>query len=136
MKATVYALLLSMSVALAALGQTAQAPPAQPAGQTSDDKAKQQAKLEGQVLNHVSGEPVRKANLPLRPEGGGTNLKAVSDNEGKFSIENIDPGRYTLAAERQGFVTQNYGARRPTGPGTTLELKSSQVMKDIAFKLT
>ena len=136
MKATLYALLLLGCPTLAVQGQTAQAPATQPVGQTSDEKAKQQAKLEGKVLNQVTGEPVRKANLSLRPEGGGTNLKAVSDNEGKFTIENIDPGRYTLAAERQGFVNQNYGASRPTGPGTTLQLKASQAMNDIAFKLT
>lgn len=127
-------LLIGSTLVVAA--QTAQTPPAPPLAQTTDEKAKQQAKVQGQVLNQVTGEPVRKANLTLRPEGGGTNLKAVSDNEGKFSIENIDPGRYTLAAERQGFVNQNYGARRPTGPGTTLELKNSQAMKDLAFKLT
>src|SRR5207302_6633510 len=56
--------------------------------------------------------------------------------EGKFSIENIDPGRYTLAAERQGFVNQNYGARRPSGPGTPLDLKAEQTMKGLAFKMT
>ncbi len=127
-------LLAFITFALAA--QTPPPTPAPPLDQTADEKVKQQAKLQGQVINQVTGEPVRKANLSLKPESGGTTLKAASDNEGKFSIENIDPGRYTLGAERQGFVTQNYGARRPSGPGTTLELKTSQVLKDLSFKLT
>lgn len=136
MKAIMCAVLLFLSAALlVAQSNPTQAPPP-PAGQTADEKLKQQAKLEGKVLNQVTGEPVRKANLTLRPEGGGTSLKAVSDNEGKFSIENIDAGRYTLAGERQGFVTQNYGASRPTGPGTPLDLKKAQEMKGLAFKLT
>jgi len=119
-----------------AVAQTPPPAPAPPLEQTADEKAKSQAKLQGQVINQVTGEPVRKANLGLKPESGGATLKAATDNEGKFSIENIDPGRYTLGADRQGFVTQNYGARRPSGPGTTLELKTSQVLKDLSFKLT
>jgi hypothetical protein len=131
--------LLIAAFSAAAQSNPTQTPPPQtaaPLGETSEEKLKQQAKLQGQVLNQVTGEPVRKANLTLKPEGGGTNLKATTDNEGKFTIENIDPGRYTLAGERQGFVTQNYGASRPTGPGTPLDLKKAQVMKDVAFKLT
>jgi hypothetical protein len=136
MKATSYSALVLLCATLMLTAQTPPTPSAAPLGQTSDEKAKQQAKLQGQVLNQVTGEPVRKANVSLKPEGGGTNLKAVTDNEGKFAIENIDPGRYILAGERQGFVTQNYGASRPTGPGTTLELKATQSIKDLAFKLT
>jgi len=134
MKALKYSVLLGLLATLSAPAQTNQTPP--PVGQTSDEKLKEQAKLQGQVVNQVTGEPVRKANITLRPEGGGTNLKAATDNDGKFTIENIDPGRYTLAAERQGFVSGNYGASRPLGPGTPLDLKKSQVMKDISFKMT
>lgn len=119
----------SVLLLLSAAAQTA------PTAQTAEEKAKQQAKLQGQVLNQVTGEPVRKANLALKPEIGGTSLKAITDAEGKFTIENIDPARYTLSAERQGFVNQNYGAKRPTGPGTPLELKPSQVMKDLVLKM-
>src|SRR5437588_4062422 len=136
MKKTVDSALLLIIAATLAAAQPTLPPSAQPINQTAEEKAKQQATLQGQVLNQVTGEPVRKANLTLKPEGGGTNLKAVTDNEGKFSIENIDPGRYTLAAERQGFVNQNYGARRPSGPGTPLDLKAEQTMKGLAFKMT
>src|ERR1700687_2953374 len=114
MRLIVYSVLLSLPALVPA---TAQTPPAQTApAQTAEDKAKQQAKLQGQVLNQVTGEPVRKANLALKPEIGGTSLKAITAAEGRFAIENVDPARYTLAAERQGFVNQNYGAKRPTGP--------------------
>src|SRR5438552_19150128 len=138
MKATLLTALLALTAAALASAQPpcCQAASQTPVAQTAEQKAKKQAALQGQVLNLVTGEPVRKANLTLEPEHGGTNLKAVTDNEGKFSIENIDPGRFTLAAERQGFVTQNYGARRPSGPGTNLELKTSQALKDLSFKLT
>ena len=132
MKATLLSVSLLSFIAFGVVAQT----PAPPLGQAADEKAKLQATLQGQVLNQVTGEPVRKANLSLKPESGGTTLKGVTDNEGKFSIENIDPGRYTLSADRQGFVTQSYGASRPSGPGTPLELKTSQALKGLSFKLT
>jgi len=119
-------------LAFISFGAAAQTPP----GQTAEEKVKLQAQLQGQILNQVTGEPGLKANVSLKPESGGSTLTGATDSEGKFSIENIDPGRYTLSAERQGYVTQNYGARRPSGPGTTLELKTSQVLKDLSFKLT
>src|SRR5258706_3526233 len=126
-------LLLFIAASLA----SAQPPAGQtPLGQTSDEKAKKQATLQGQVLNLVTGEPVRKGNVTLEPEHGGTNLKAITDNEGKFSIENIDPGRFTLAAERQGFVKQNYGARRPSESGTTLEFNVSPTLKGLVLQLS
>src|SRR5207245_2529289 len=68
-------LLLSVSLlALIAFGAVAQTPPpptAAPLGQTAEEKAKLQAQLQGQILNQVTGEPVRKANVSLKPESGG-----------------------------------------------------------------
>src|SRR5690348_4615819 len=107
MKAAYFALILVLTGVAAA--QTTQ-PPANPNPAQADEAKKRQCKLEGQLLNLVTSEPVRKANLTLRPDAGGTTLKAASDAEGKFVIENIEPGRYSLTAERQGFVTQRYGA--------------------------
>ena len=100
------------------------------------DKAKNQAKIQGKVVNLVAGEPVRKANLSLRGLAGGPALTATADNEGKFIIESIDPGRYILSADRQGFVKDAYGAKRSGAMGTVLELKAAQTMSDLVFKLT
>jgi len=72
----------------------------------------------GQVINNVTSVPVRKVTLSLKPaKAGATTYTAESDAEGKFTIENVEPGGYTLTADRQGFVRQDYGARRAQGPG-------------------
>lgn len=100
------------------------------------EKSKNQAAIQGKVVNLVTTEPVRKANLSLRPALGGPSLTAAADNEGKFAIEGINPGRFVLTADRQGFVKENYGARRPGAPGTVIELKAGQTLADLVFKLT
>jgi hypothetical protein len=105
---------------------------------------KPKVRLEGRVLNATTGEPLRKANLHLRmmqslgmgpaPSPMPT-LGVATDAEGKFTFEDLDAGRYTLDAERNGFVRQIYGARGAGSGGTNLTLDSGQELKDIVFKL-
>lgn len=110
------------------------------------DAAKEPGSVEGRIVNALTGEPIRKANLTLMsmPSGGGTisagpppSVGAVSDAEGKFKFENLEPGRYTLSADKTGFVRQQYGAASgQVGPGTTLTMASGQKIKSLEFKLT
>ena len=111
-------------------------------GPTADSKPK--ARLEGRVLSLTTGEAIRKVTLRLRMNGtvgiatgpvNNSTLVSTSDAEGKFTFEDVDPGRYTLAAERSGFVTQTYSARSGNRGGTPLTLDSGQQIKDIVFKL-
>ena len=92
--------------------------------------------IEGQVLNGVTGEPLRKAALTLQIIGvRGQPMVTVTDAGGQFAIDNIDPGRYLLSAERNGFVRQSYGSRSPNRPGTTLTLERGQRVTDLVIKL-
>ena len=106
--------------------------------------------LDGRVLNAITGEPVRRVNMALRPigapgtGGGGMSFNfppsapfaATTDAEGKFRIERVEPGTYRLMAERQGFVRQEYGARLNSMMGTTISVTTGQNLKDLNFKMT
>jgi carboxypeptidase family protein len=61
----------------------------------------------------------------------------TTDGAGKFVLEGVLPGRYTLSAERTGFLSQNYGGRGATkrGPGLVLTLAAGHLVKDLNFKL-
>lgn len=99
----------------------------------------------GRVVNSLTGEPVRQANLTLtlqpgglgsaRPQGRPPSYGATSDAQGKFGFTNLPPGRYQLAAEKSGYVRANYGAE-PNRPLTPLVAEASQKITDIEFKLT
>ena len=113
-----------LSMFIATLGSLeAQAPPSAPANSTDAKKAK----VEGTVVNGLSKEPVRRANVMLMPagrpqagfgpEGPAGTLNATTDQEGKFVLLDVDPGRYTLSAQKGGFVRANYGARGGRGVG-------------------
>ena len=79
---------------------------AQPAQPVAQDPAK--ARLEGQVLNSVTNQPVRKARLTLRAH---TAYTATSDAMGKFTFANVEPGDYALTIQRDGFAYIAPGAR-------------------------
>ena len=120
---------LLLSVSFAAAQNTPS--PADPA---------QKIRVEGTILS-LNGDPVRKATVRLQ---GGTSqagqppvsYSEASDNGGKFLFDDVAPGRYTLSAEKPGFVTARYGARSNTPIGTQLNLTAGMNMKDLAVKMT
>jgi hypothetical protein len=95
------------------------------------------AAIEGQVLNGVTGEPLKKTAVTLQTIGStrGQPTVTVTDAGGQFAIQDIDPGRYVLSAERNGFVRQSYGSRSSNRPGTTLTLERGKRVTDIVIKL-
>ena len=61
----------------------------------------QQSNLDGEILDKSNKSPLLFANIILE----GTTFGAASDSEGKFSIQNIDVGTYTLIATYMGYST-------------------------------
>ncbi|MBV8820648.1 MAG: carboxypeptidase regulatory-like domain-containing protein, partial [Acidobacteriaceae bacterium] len=59
----------------------------------------------------------------------------VTDGDGKFIFEVLDPGRYTLSAERAGYLRQAYGAKAGQMNGSTLTLAPGQHMSAIAITM-
>ena len=102
--------------------------------------------IEGQVMNLKAGSPLKKASVQLtmmNPGGGGSSReqmpvrKAVeTDEQGRFVFTGLDAGKYQLSAERQGFLRQNYGARKYSGGGTPVLVTEGQNVKAIVFQLS
>lgn len=94
--------------------------------------------IEGHAVNALTGEPLKKAQITMNNLGGRSNTTpgAVTDAGGRFVIESIDPGRYNISAERNGFVRFQYGARGPRRLGTPLTLSPGQHTRDLVLRLT
>ena len=102
---------------------------AQPPQPVPQDPAK--ARLEGQVLNSVTNEPLHKTRLTLRMNVAAmttarqqqpavtSTYTVTSDVMGKFEFPNVDPGDYQLTIRRDGFANLVLGAKnsaRKTDP--------------------
>ena len=67
--------------------------------------------IHGQVLQSKSGEPVKKVLVILR-RGQEPGTGALTDASGAFRFDDLEPGPYTLSAERNGFILEPELERR------------------------
>lgn len=63
--------------------------------------------------------------------GGVTSTNA----EGRFEIKELSAGRYSLMATKGGFVSLQYGQRRPSESGTPIELGDGQTLDKLTVAL-
>jgi hypothetical protein len=93
--------------------------------------------VDGVVVNQATGEPLRKATVTLQGSAPGQTQEprsyaAVSDPEGRFAVDQIDPGRYTLTADRPGFLNATYHA----DGAAAITIATGQSVTGIRFALT
>ncbi len=101
-------------------------------------------RLEGKVVNSVTGQPVRGATLrilqtaPLAGAARGTrtaSFTTTSDGEGNFAMKDLPPGEYRVMAQRTGFsVTVSTGSGQ-RGAGTLIKLAPGQRLTGLEVKL-
>jgi Carboxypeptidase regulatory-like domain len=81
--------------------------------------------------------PLRKARLRLRSvDDPNRVIYAITNEEGRFALKGIEPGPYRLTVSRVGFVTEEYGQRKPNTGGAVLTLRPGQEIKDLLFRLS
>ena len=85
-----------------------------PAVQASPQEQPSAPSIQGKVLQEPDGQPIRKASVQLSGRKGPAEAKysAVSDAEGRFGIDDVQPGQYYVVVEHPGFVQAGTGGRR------------------------
>ena len=90
--------------------------------------------VKGMVTNAVTGERLRKAYVRLAPVTDAAKvLPAITDEEGRFSFENVRPGNYLLEAEHQGLLDRKYG--EDAGAPVEVRLAAGQNLSDLNIRL-
>lgn len=116
--------------------------------QQAQNTGSQTCFLSGRIENSVTGAPVRKAAVRLRPvdpkpknlantqEGDAEDpLETATNAEGAFSFSGLAAGSYRLFAERTGFSPTFWGAKRHAKTGQPLQLAAGDRREDIAIRL-
>lgn len=112
-------------------GQTS-TPPRMMAGQQPPTGT---AVLKGTVVAADTGAPIRRVLVrAMAPEIQDVKA-ATTDEQGRFEIVGLVGGRYTLSAQKGGFVTLSYGQRRPSERGTLVDVGPGQTVEKLAFAL-
>lgn len=132
---------LVLAVSLLALGPTGLA--AQPAGQRTPPRMIQpgttapagSAVLRGMVLAADTGAPIRRAQIRASAPGSQDSRTTLTDEQGRFELKELAGGRYTIVASKGGFITLQYGQRRPSEPGTPVDLAAGQTLEKLVVGL-
>jgi Carboxypeptidase regulatory-like domain len=88
---------------------------------------------EGVVVNSITGQPLKKANVTLRNPRGFA-YAGVTDAAGHFLIENIEPGGYEAMAACDGFIPEQM-FRRSAVPSALVTVAEEQHVKNVTVKL-
>jgi hypothetical protein len=93
--------------------------------------------IKGQVIASGSGAPVRRAQVRVMTmDGRGGGGVTSTDNNGNFEVRELPGGRYNVSVSKGGFVTGQFGQRRPGEPGTPIDLGEGQMAEKVNFILS
>jgi hypothetical protein len=98
----------------------AQRPPARP--QRVDSLT---SSIRGRVTTSDTGAPIRGAEVRLSSDGRFNRLVRTND-EGRYELRDLPAGTYKLVVSRTGFITLEYGQRRPFEASSTITLAEGQ----------
>lgn len=91
--------------------------------------------MRGQIVAADTGTPIRRAQVRISSPDAREGRLAATDAQGRFEIKELPAGRYTLTASKGGFVTLQYGQRRPSESGTPIELGDGQTLDKLLIAL-
>lgn len=92
--------------------------------------------IAGTVVAMEGSVPLRKARVVLRStEDQARGISTITTADGRFTLKGLAPGSYRLSVSRTGFVTNEYGQRKPGTRGAILTLRPKQEIKDLLFRL-
>ena len=99
------------------------------------DAPKGTSVIRGQVMAADTGAPIRRAQVRVSSPDARESRIATTDAQGRFEIRDLPAGRYTMSASKGGFVTLQYGQRRPSESGTPIELGDAQTLDKVNIAL-
>lgn len=91
--------------------------------------------LRGQIVAADNGSPIRRAQVRVSSPDARDGRVATTDAQGRFEIKELAAGRYTMSASKGGFVSLQYGQRRPSESGTPIELGDGQTIDKLSIAL-
>lgn len=78
------------------------------------------------VLSDDSRAPVRHARVVVTRADLLVTRSALTDDDGRFTVGELPPGRYTVTARKPGFLRGAHGAAGPGRPGVAIVLAAGQ----------
>jgi hypothetical protein len=104
--------------------------------QKSNLKPSDPCTVDGIVVKSTTGEGIKRVTVQLTPLGGGQqSYSALTENNGRFVIRDIAPGRYAIYASGNGYVEQAAENGKPGSQTRILNLSPGENTSGLAFRL-
>lgn len=92
-------------------------------------------RISGRVIGGDTGAPLRRAMVSLGGEAVREGRATTTDEHGRYEFKDLPAGRYSVNANKGGYVGMSYGQRRPMQGGKTVDLAEGQALERIDFNL-
>jgi hypothetical protein len=94
------------------------------------------ARVSGTVVSDLTGEPLNRVRVYLKSlSGEASSLAVEADEHGSFVIANVVPGRYTITAQRDGYLPGSTPRSRGARLAEVLQLEAGQTERGLTFRL-
>jgi hypothetical protein len=90
-------------------------------------------RIRGRVVRADTREPLPRVQVTLTGEG--VRRQVTTSGEGRYEFTELPAGRFTVSAAKGGYLTLEYGQRRPFEPGRPIELAEAQTLDRVDFAL-
>lgn len=91
--------------------------------------------IRGRVVAADSGRPLRRARVTVAGAALPQARTASTNIDGRFEIQELPAGRFTVGVARAGYLGISYGQRFPSEPGQPIELSEGQTLTDVNVAL-
>jgi hypothetical protein len=107
-----------------------------PGPQKSNEKASEVCSVEGIAVKSTTGEGIKRVTVQLTPLGAGQErYSTLTENNGRFIIRNIAPGRYAIHASGNGYMQEASEKGKGNTQVSILDLTPGKNVSGIAFRL-
>ena len=129
---------LALSVLSTAFAHAQSSPPPQPAaaaGAAREAPRTGTAVLAGRVVSLENGRALRRAVVRAASPEVREGRSVSTDAEGRWEIQELPAGRYSISVQKGGYVPVSYGQRRPFEQGKPVELADGQRVEKLEVAL-